>query len=115
MRRLFLIVLLCTGPLLAQKYTGPRPAKPDIPYLLHADNLVETERAEARQEERKNEVSYAIDGVSSPVRTPLASPVFLILADELEAGKLQLYKLESKGGRREVLFSRKSKQVARSI
>jgi len=115
MRRLFLILLLSTGPLLARKYTGPHPAKPDIPYLLHADNLVATEVAEARQETRKNEVSYVVDGASSPARTPLASPVFLLLADQLDPGKLQLYKMESKGGRREVLFSRKNKQIAQPI
>ena len=53
MRRWLPIVLLCALPLLAQKYSGPRPAKLDLPYLVHADNLVETESAEAKPEERK--------------------------------------------------------------
>jgi hypothetical protein len=32
----------------AQKYDGPRPPKPDLPYLKHASNLVPTEAGEAQ-------------------------------------------------------------------
>jgi len=109
------IVVLCCGPLAAQKYTGPRPPKPDLPYLMHADNLIPTESLEAKQEERKNDVTYVIPGANSPARTPLASPAFLILTDQLQADRLQLFKLQSKGGQREVLYTRKKKLVARPI
>src|ERR1035438_9976740 len=85
MRKWLPIVLLCAWPLLAQKYTGPRPAKPDLPYLMHADNLIPAESAEAKQEDRKGEVTYLIPGANSTVRTPLASPAFLILTDQLQA------------------------------
>ena len=115
MRKWLPIVLLCAWPLLAQKYTGPRPAKPDLPYLMHADDLIPAESAEAKQEERKNEVTYVIPGANSSARTPLASPAFLILTDQLQADRLQLFKLQSKGGQREVLFTRKKKLVARPI
>src|ERR1039458_7616861 len=114
MRKWLPIVLLCAWPLLAQKYTGPRPAKPDLPYLMHADNLIPAESAEAKQEDRKGEVTYLIPGANSTVRTPLASPAFLILTDQLQADRLQLFKLQSKGGQREVLFRRKNKLVAPS-
>jgi hypothetical protein len=113
MCRSFAIVLLCAFPLLAQKYSGPKPPKPDLPYLVHADNLVETESAQAEQQEGKNETTYVIPGATSKARTPLSSPVLLILTDQLQADKLQLYKLESKGGQRQILFLRKKKQVAR--
>ncbi len=109
------IVLFCVLPLLAQKYSGPRPEKPDLPYLVHADNLVPTERTEAKEEDRKNEVTFVIAGANSTARTPLSSPGFLILADQVQPEKLQLYKLESKNGQREVLYSRKKKLVAHSI
>ena len=33
----------------ADKYTGPKPPKADVPYLLHADTLIETEAVEARE------------------------------------------------------------------
>jgi len=115
MRKWLPIVLLCAWPLLAQKYSGPRPAKPDLPYLMHADNLIPTESGEAKPEDRKNEVTYAIPGANSPARTPLASPAFLILTEQLQADKLQLFKLQSKGGQREVLIRRKNKLVAHPI
>jgi hypothetical protein len=115
MRKWLPIVLLCAWPLLAEKYAGPRPAKADLPYLMHADNLIPTESAEAKQEERKNEVTYAIPGANSAVRTPLASPAFLILTDQIQADRLQLFKLQSKGGQREVLLTRRKKLVAHAI
>ena len=40
----FLLVTCISIPAVAaEKYTGPRPPKADVPYLLHADNLIETE------------------------------------------------------------------------
>jgi hypothetical protein len=93
----------------------PQPEKPDLPYLLHADNLVATEAGEAKQETRKDEILYVIDGATSPVSTPLASPIFLMRAEQLVPEKLEIYKMESKNGRREVLFQRKKKQTARPI
>jgi len=110
-----LAVLLCAAPLAAQKYTGPRPPKADLPYIMHADNLVPTESLQARQEDRKNDVYYVIAGANSSSRTPLASPAFLFQADQLQPDRLQLFQLQSKGGVREVLFTHKKKMVARPI
>lgn len=109
------IVLLCAGPLLADKYSGPRPPKADLPYLIHADNLVPTESVEAQQEDRKGDLAFAIPGASSPARTPLASPAFLIMTDQIQADRMQLFKLQSKGGRREVLVRRGKRLVAHAI
>jgi hypothetical protein len=114
MRRSLPIVLLCALPLLGQKYAGPRPEKPDLPYLVHADNLVPTEGGEAKSENRKNEVIFVIPGANSTARTPLSSPSFLIQTDQVPADKLQLFQMVSKGGQREVLFTRGKKQVARA-
>jgi len=113
LRRLPLTILLLGSTLLAQKYNGPRPPKPDIPYLLHADNLVEPEVGEAKEQNKKDEITYVISGASSSVKTPLASPIFLLQADKLTPEKLQLFKLETKNGQREVQFSRKKKQTAK--
>src|SRR5450755_375382 len=115
MRKWLPIVLLCAWPLMAQKYSGPRPAKPDIPYLMHADDLIATESVEAEQQDRKGEVTYVIPGANSTARTPLASPAFLFLSDQIQADRLQLFKLLSKGGRREVLFTRRKKLIAHPI
>jgi hypothetical protein len=86
----------------AEKYTGPTPPKPDIPYLVHASNLIETEVAQARQESKKDDSKFSIAGASSPARTPLAEPVFLIDARQLSPESFELYRLDIKGGNREV-------------
>jgi len=99
----------------AQKYDGPRPAKPDIPYLKHAESLLATEVADATEEHKKDDILYVIAGPSSSVKTPLASPVLLFQSDRLAPDKLQLFKLETKNGRREILFSHKKKQTAMPI
>jgi hypothetical protein len=90
-----------------EKYNGPRPAKPDVLYLVHADNLIETEVLEATQEEKGNDQINWIPGAASPVRTPLAEPIFLIDAQTISPDKLELYKLEVKRGRREITFPKK--------
>ena len=92
----------------AQKYTGPLPPKPDVPYLKHAENLVPTEVLEAKEEKgKKDDLIYVVDGAASRARTPLASPILLLQVDKVEVAKLALYKLESKNGRREITFSPK--------
>jgi hypothetical protein len=113
--RVFLLFLGASLLLPAQKYTGPRPPKPDLPYLLHADSLVPTEASEAKEEARKDDILYVVAGANSPVKTPLASPVLLIHAEKLQPERLQLFKLESKNGQREILFSRKKKVTARPL
>jgi hypothetical protein len=107
--------MLLAGSALAQKYDGPRPSKPDIPYLKHADTLVATEVAQAKEEKRKDDTLYTIDGANSTAKTPLASPIFLFQSDKIAADKLVLYKLDTKNGRREILFSPKKKQGAQPI
>jgi hypothetical protein len=89
----------------AEKYTGPIPPKPDIPYLLHASNLVETEVGEARQENHKNDVTFTIAGAASPARTPLAEPIFIIDARNISPERFELYRVDVKGGNREVSAS----------
>jgi len=90
------------------KYSGPRPPKPDLPFLKHADSLIPTEVATAKEEKQKNnDILYVVEGASSPAKTPLASPIFLIATEKLNPERLGLYKLESKNGRREILFSQK--------
>jgi hypothetical protein len=100
----------------ADKYTGPRPPKADVPYLLHADNLLETEQGTATNEQRKDATYAVIEGAASPAKTPLAEPIFLIRTDKLQADKLEAYKLEVRNGKREVLIGhKKPKNVPRPI
>jgi hypothetical protein len=115
MYRIAFVLLGAAALLAAQKYAGPRPPKPDVPYLVHADNLLAAETSEAKEETRKDDTFYIVAGASSPVRTPLASPIFLMQAGQLAPERLQLFKLDPKNGRREILFSRKKKPMARPI
>ena len=101
MRTTFLVLLIGAAAW-AQKYDGPRPPKPDVVYLFHADNLVPAEAAEAKQEVKKNEITYTIPGATSPARTPLAEPIFIMESDKIQPERLELYKVEVKNGHREV-------------
>ena len=56
-----------------------------------------------------------VDGATSSAATPLATPIFLIRVEQLAPEKLEIYKMEARNGRREVILSRKKKQVARPI
>ena len=89
----------------AEKYSGPRPPKPDVPYLLHATKLVELDSVEAKEEKVKNGTAYVVQG--TPAKTPLAEPIFLIEAKKLIPEKLELYRLEKKNGRMEIVFPEK--------
>ena len=102
-----LSLVVASGAVLmwAADYTGPRPPKPDMLYLVHADNLVPTEAGDA-QEESKNANNYTIAGAASPARTPLAEPIFIIQSDKITPDSLELYKLEVKNGRRELSLGR---------
>ena len=106
LRRILMLSIAAVCAATAQKYSGPRPPKPDLVYIKHAENLLPTESAEAKEEKgKKDDVLYIIAGANSSAKTPLASPIFLFQSDKLEPDKLQLFKLESKGGRREILFA----------
>jgi hypothetical protein len=94
----------------AEKYSGPKPSKPDIPYLVHANKLVETETVEAREQQGKNGNTFTIAGASSSARTPLAEPVFIIESDHLNVNAMELYRLDVKGGNREIVMANKQKR-----
>src|SRR4051794_21373794 len=101
--RLILGFLAIAATLSAQKYTGPRPPKPDLPYLKHAENLIPTEAADAKEEQgKKDALTYIIAGANSTARTPLAAPILLMQYEKLNPENLQLFKLESKSGHREI-------------
>ncbi len=97
-----LLFALAAVTLLAQDYTGPTPPKADIPYLLHASTLLQTEATVAKQETKKGATLYWVEGASSGVKTPLAEPIFIIRTEKINAEKLELYKFEVKKGRREL-------------
>jgi hypothetical protein len=115
MLRQTILLLMCSASLFGQKYTGPQPEKTDLVYLVHADNLVATEAGDAKEEKRKDDVVAVVPGATSPAATPLASPIFLIRADKINAEALEIYKMEVKNGHREVVLSHKNKAVTKPV
>jgi len=91
-----------------EKYDGPLPPKPDVPYLVQATTLIEAEVAEAREEKGKKETTYVIAGTASPARTPEAEPTFIIDAQQIAPERVELYQLEVKDGNRAVSFANKA-------
>jgi hypothetical protein len=96
----------------AEKYTGPVPPKADVPYLLHANNLIETETGQAREESRKDSTLAIVPGPTSPAKTPLAEPIFIIKSDKIAPERLAAYKMDVKNGNREVTISTKKNRGA---
>ena len=86
---------------------GPPPPKADVPYLLHAANLIETEVTQATEEVRRKVIAQVVPGAASPVRTPLAEPIFIFLSDHIAPDQLQLFPMKVVHGHREVAFPKK--------
>jgi hypothetical protein len=110
MRRVFpaLIVAIVALGLAAQmKYAGPKPEKKDVPYLIHAATLVQTEIVRSSPKADGDSTTWSIPGETSLARTPLALPAFVIDAGAIAPDKLQLYPFEQKGGRRELTLKRR--------
>jgi hypothetical protein len=108
--RMLAVCLLVAGSAYSQKYAGPRPSKPDVPFLLHATKLLETDSAEAKEESRKDGTAFLLGGVAATAKTPLAEPIFLFESQKIPPEKLQLWKLEVKNGRREIFLPQKRKK-----
>jgi hypothetical protein len=100
-RTLCLLLLSVTWLCSDEKYNGPIPPKPDLPYLLQAKKLIDVEIGQAREERRKDETVYIISGPASSARTPLPEPIFIIDARQLAVQQIQLYRLDVKDGNRE--------------
>ena len=95
-------LLLAWLPGAAQTYSGPKPPKRDVPYLVQAGKLIPVETTQVKEEDRKEGPVFAIDGAASPVKTPMAEPIFLFDSGSTAPQSLELYKLEVNGGHREV-------------
>jgi hypothetical protein len=54
MRRMLPLAALALAAF-AQKYDGPRPEKPDLPYLKHAESLLPLEIIQATEQKGKKD------------------------------------------------------------
>ena len=110
-----LLIALSASAAETNKLGLPNPPKADVPYIIHATSLLETEVAEAVVQEDKKEMRYFVTGVESGTKTPLAAPEFLFRSESIDARLLQLHAFEKVNGRREILVKKKKKTVARPI
>lgn len=102
---LFALSLLFVTLLVArQEYAGLRPPRKDTVYLVHADQLIATEAGIATEQATADDVTYVIPGERSSVRTSPASPTLVVEAENLNAEKLRLFRLEVRDGHRELNF-----------
>ncbi|HKD09717.1 MAG TPA: hypothetical protein VKB79_27675 [Bryobacteraceae bacterium] len=83
---------------------GPKPDKKDIPYLLLANNLVQTEVVRPSAQQTSEGTTYSIPGETSLAKTPLALPVFLIDSAQIRPEKLRLIRLIPSSGHRQALL-----------
>jgi hypothetical protein len=110
MRLVILALLAAAGYAQSEKYTGPRPPKPDVPYLLHANKLVELDAAVAQQSERKDDTVFTVPGTASTAQTPLPEPIFVIASEKIAPDKLDMFRMTAKGGARELVIPKKPKR-----
>ncbi|MBI5280483.1 MAG: hypothetical protein HY858_02285 [Candidatus Solibacter usitatus] len=111
-------LLLCAAIPAQKKYAGPRPPKPDVPFLLHAGKLVELETGTAAESQDKDGTLYTVGGATSPARTPMSEPIFIFQAAKINPDRLSLYKMEVRGGSRVLLLpppNKRKKDSARPL
>jgi hypothetical protein len=104
------ILLFAAAVCFGQDYDGPIPPKSDVPYLKHADRLIELEAVEAAEETKRDDITYVIPGVSSPAKTPLAEPIFILQSQKLNPERIELFRLDVKNGRREITINQKRRR-----
>jgi len=93
-------------------YKGPVPEKVDLPFIRHANKLIPTDPGEARDESAKGDTIYTVagPGAAADSRTPLTEPAFIVKVSKLNIQQMQLYKMEAKGGQRQLVLPQKPKK-----
>lgn len=123
-RRAFLCILLTLTavPLFGQpakkKWAGPRPDKPDVPFLLHVDKLMTTDVGTATESKTKDGSLYTVTGGGAAARTPIPEPILLFQAEKINPERLTLFRMEVKGGQRTLLLpepGKRKKDAARPL
>jgi hypothetical protein len=102
-----IVVILGLSAMAEIPYQGPKPAKADLPYLVHGNRIAETDQGEAQQSEDKKRTVYTVSGTAATARTPLSEPVFLMKPEKLKAEQLTLYKMSLEKGNRVIAFRAK--------
>jgi hypothetical protein len=109
-----LLLLLCAASRLVltaqEPYKGPVPERADVPHIRHANKLIATDVGEAKDESAKGDTIYTVPGTAATAKTPLTEPAFIIKVNQLNVQQMQLYRMEVKGGQRQLMLPQKPKK-----
>jgi hypothetical protein len=93
-----------------EPYKGPVPEALDIPHLRHANKLIPADGGQAKEDSRKDETVYVVSGAAAAAKTPLAEPIFIVKVSKLNVKEMMLYKMDVKGGQRELSIPKSPKK-----
>jgi hypothetical protein len=93
-----------------EKYSGPPLPKKDFAYLVRGDSLVEMEFAIAEPRDDNDRVTFVIAGAGSLVKTNDVAPAIVIDVSKLPTDLLQLYRVESRDGHREISIPKRGRR-----
>ena len=93
-----------------EPYKGPVPDKSDLPFIRPANKLLPTDVGEAKDDSAKGDTTYSVAGTAAIAKTPLTEPSFIVKVEKLNVQQMQLYKMEIKGGQRQLVLSAKPKK-----
>lgn len=93
-----------------EPYKGPVPDKSDLPFIRHANKLIPTDVGEAKDDSAKGDTVYSVPGTAATAKTPLTEPSFIVKVEKLNIQQMQLYKMDIKGGQRQLQISAKPKK-----
>jgi hypothetical protein len=110
MRMPLILAALVSVALAQTKYTGPIPPKSDVPFLLHANKLVELDSGVAQKSQRKDNTVFTVAGAGAQAKTPMAEPIFLVNSEKLNPEILALWRMTPKGAARELEIPAKPKK-----
>lgn len=100
-RILFTALLFSLAATAQQAGSGPKPPLKDVPYLLEAQKLIQTDIEPVTESKSKDGSIVSVVGTSSKARTPLPEPIFIFAAEKRAADQLVLYHLDVNGNHRE--------------
>ena len=93
-----------------EPYKGPVPDKSDLPFIRHANKLIPTDVGQAKDESAKGDTIYSVAGTAATAKTPLTEPSFIVKVEKMNIQQMQLYKMDTKGGQRQLYLSAKPKK-----
>ena len=104
------VFLLSSAALLsfgADKYSGPAAGQGGRAVSDARRHAHRNRSGRGARGDKKDSTVAVVPGPSSPAKTPLAEPIFILRTEKLVPERLSAFKMEVKNGNREVIISQK--------